>query len=152
MKAIWLAAPFVVGLVVALHFSMNAAIGKIVENPRMANALFWVIGATVAVLIGLSGWDHAFWARARTVPNWLWFAGVLGVCIVFAVIFFIPRLGAGTTHVILLTGQVIGGALIAHYGLLGSPVVPFTPVRVVGLILMMAGASIAVMGRIPFFR
>ncbi|MCK5527716.1 MAG: DMT family transporter [Candidatus Latescibacteria bacterium] len=152
MKTLWLAAPFVVGMVIALHFSMNAAIGKIVGNPRMGNAVFWLIGAGMAVLIALSGWDRAFWTRARTAPLWLWFAGAIGACIVFAVISFIPRLGAGTTNVILLTGQVIGGLLIAHYGLLGSPVERFTLVRMFGVLLMIAGASFAVLGRIPFLR
>lgn len=152
MRLILCIATFIVGMVIALHFSMNSAIGKIVENPRMANAIFWLIGAGIAVLIGLSGWDNEFWARARTVPLWLWFAGVLGACIVFAVISLIPKLGAGTTNVILLTGQVIGGLLIAHYGLLGSPVERITLVRLLGIILMVVGASIAVLGRVPFFR
>ena len=152
MRPILCAATFMVGMVIALHFSMNAAIGKIVGNPRMGNAVFWLIGAGMAVLIALSGWDRAFWARARTASPWLWLAGVLGACIVFAVISFIPRLGAGTTNVILLTGQVIGGLLIAHYGLLGSPIERLTLVRLFGVLLMIAGASFAVLGRIPFLR
>jgi transporter family-2 protein len=145
MKLAYLVLTFVVGLVLALHFSMNAAVGKITENVRMGNAVFWLIGAGMATVIGLSGWQGQFLIRVREVPVGLWFAGVIGACLVCVIVALIPRLGAGTTNVILLAGQVIGGIIIAHFGLLGSPTVAITPVRVVGVVVMITGASIVVL-------
>ena len=152
MKLTLLGATFLVGLVLALHLAMNAAVGKIVGNPRMGNAVFWLIGAGMAVLIGLTQWETAFWGKVRGVPVWLWSAGAIGACLVFAIAALIPRLGAGTTNVALLTGQVIGGLIIAHYGVLGSPVENITPIRLLGIVVMVVGASIAVLGKIPFLR
>jgi len=152
VRPILLGVTFVVGLILAVHLAMNAAVGKIVGNPRMGNAIFWLIGAGMAVLIGLSGWESSFWTEARKVPVWLWSAGVIGACLVFAIAAFIPRLGAGTTNVVLLAGQVIGGVVIAHYGVLGSPIEHINPIRLLGMAIMILGASIAVLGRIPFIR
>ena len=83
---------------------MNAAVGKTIANPRMGNAIFWLIGAAIALLIGLSGLEGGFWAEARKVPAWLWSAGAIGACLVFAIAALIPRLGAGTTNTVLLSG------------------------------------------------
>jgi len=152
MKLSLLGITFAVGFALALHLAMNAAVGKIVVNPRLGNALFWLIGAIMAVVIGLTGWEKEFWGEIRKVPPWLWSAGAIGACLVFAIAALIPRLGAGTTNVVLLTGQVIGGMLIAHYGLLGSPIESINPVRILGLVVMILGASIAVLGKLPFIR
>lgn len=152
MKTLLLGATFAVGFMLAVHLAMNAAVGKMVANPRMGNAVFWVVGGGMAVLIGLSGWQGAFWREARSVPAWLWLAGAIGACLVFAIAALIPRLGAGTTNVVLLTGQVIGGILIAHWGLLGSPTEAITPIRLLGLAIMILGAGLAVLGKIPFVR
>ena len=150
MRALLLAGTVVVGFALAVHLAMNAAVGKIVANPRMGNAVFWLIGAAMAAIIGLSRWEARFWQAARNVPSWLWLAGAIGACLVFAIAALIPRLGAATTNVLLLTGQVIGGVLIAHWGLLGSPIQAITPLKLVGVAVMVLGASIAVFGKIPF--
>ena len=53
---------------------------------------------------------------------------------------------------VLLSGQVLGGLLIAHFGLLGSTVERLNGVRLLGAAIMIAGAILAVMGRIPLGR
>jgi transporter family-2 protein len=35
---------------------MNGKVGSVLINPRVANAVFWCIGAVAAVLIGITGW------------------------------------------------------------------------------------------------
>lgn len=152
MRLLLVCATLGIGLVLALHFSMNAAIGVLVKNPRMSNALFWILGAAAAILLGATGYEPGFWGRLRGVPPWLFLCAVMGACIVFGVIFMIPRLGAGTVNVALLTGQVAGGLLIAHFGLFGSPVEKITLIRALGTALMTAGAALAILGRLPFVR
>ena len=152
MKLDLLVLAFGVGVFLAVHLAMNAQVGQTVGNPRMGNAAFWLIGAVMAVVIALSGWDSQFFTRAREVPAWLWVAGAVGACLVFAIAALIPRLGAATTNVLLLAGQLLGGLLIAHFGLLSSPVQPLNSARLVGAVIMILGASIAVVGRLPFVR
>ena len=46
------------GVVLAVHLSMNGKVGAVLNNARVGNALFWCIGALGAVLIGLTGWQN----------------------------------------------------------------------------------------------
>ncbi len=149
MKLLLVGVTFLLGLGLALHLAMNASVGAIASNARMGNALFWCVGAVAALVVGATGYEQGFWTRAAHVPPLLWFAGAIGACLVFGIAFLIPRLGAGTVNIALLAGQVIGGVLIANFGLLSSPVETLNPTRVVGILVMLAGASLAVFGRWP---
>ncbi len=152
MKIVLITITFAIGTLLAVHLSMNAAVGNIARNPRMGNAVFWLVGATMAVLIALTDWDSEFFTQVRQIPPWLWLAGAIGACLVFGVAALIPQLGAGTTNVLLLAGQVIGGLVIAHLGVLSSPVERINGARILGTIIMIIGASMTVMGRIPFIK
>ena len=56
MKAVLYVATLVLGVVLVLHLAMNGQVGNIMKNSRVANAVFWCIGALTAVIIGLTGW------------------------------------------------------------------------------------------------
>ncbi|RPI09385.1 MAG: hypothetical protein EHM65_09200, partial [Acidobacteriales bacterium] len=70
-------------------------------------------------------------------------AGALGACLVFAIAWLIPQVGAGSVMIMLLAGQIIGGLVMSHFGLLGSPVQPITVMRLAGTLVMIAGAVLA---------
>ncbi len=52
------------------------------------------------------------------------------------------RIGTFSTVALLIAGQLLAGALIDAFGLLGSPRIPVTPARVAGLVLVAAGAAL----------
>ncbi len=131
------------GVVLAVHLAMNGKVGSVLQNARVGNALFWCIGALGAVAIGLSGWKSGALEPLKQVPPVLLTAGVLGACLVFAIAWMIPQVGAGSVMITLLAGQVIGGLLLSHYGWLGSPVQPITVAKVVGVLVMIAGVVLA---------
>ncbi len=130
------------GAILAIHLSMNAQVGVIVKNSKMANALFWTIGAATAILIATSSWDSGFFSRVKEVPLWLLTAGMMGACLVFGMAWAIPQIGAGPAFVLLVVGQILTGLVFSHFGLLGSPVEPISWVKVLGAILLVGGASI----------
>jgi transporter family-2 protein len=43
----------------------------------------------------------------------------------------------------LLAGQIVGGMVMSHYGLLGSPVQPVSMMNLVGALVMVAGVLLA---------
>ena len=49
--------------------------------------------------------------------------------------------------ILLLAGQVMGGLLMSHFGWLGSPVDPVSPLKLLGVALMVGGAALATMTR-----
>ncbi len=131
------------GIILAVHLAMNGKVGAALANPRVGNALFWCIGAAAAVLIGLSGWRAGALAPLRGVHPALFTAGALGACLVFAIAWLIPRMGAGPVMIALLAGQVLGGLVMSHFGWLGSPVQPVTLMKLVGVGVMIGGVLLA---------
>lgn len=131
------------GIVLAVHLAMNGKVGSLMNNARVANALFWCIGALGAVAIGLTGWQAGALSPLKQVHPVLLFAGILGASLVFAIAWLIPQVGAGPVMITLLAGQVIGGLLMSHYGWLGSPVRPITVTKVIGVLVMIAGVVLA---------
>jgi transporter family-2 protein len=47
----------------------------------------------------------------------------------------------------MIAGQVISGMIFSHYGLLGSPVEPISMLKVLGVLLLVAGAGIVTLAK-----
>jgi transporter family-2 protein len=131
------------GVVLAVHLSMNGKVGAVLNNARVGNALFWCIGALGAVLIGLTGWQNGALQPLKDVHPVLLTAGLLGACLVFAIAWLIPQVGAGAVMITLIAGQVLGGLIMSHFGWLGSPVQPISLTKVAGVGVMIAGVALA---------
>jgi transporter family-2 protein len=134
----------IIGFVLALHLAMNAQVGNVLKNPRVGNAVFWVIGAVTAVLIGISGWEKGILGNLKDVNIILLTAGALGACLVFGIAWLIPQIGAGAAMILMLAGQVVFGLILSHFGWLGSPVQPITFMKIFGAVIMVAGVIIVV--------
>lgn len=131
------------GVVLAVHLAMNGAVGAALNNPRVANALFWIIGVVMAAIIGATGWQAGALGGLRNVHPLLLTAGAIGACLVFGIAWLIPQIGAGPVMLGLLAGQILGGMAMSHYGWLGSPVQPVSPINIVGALVMVAGVLLA---------
>lgn len=131
------------GVVLAVHLAMNGKVGAILGNPRVGNALFWCIGAFGAVVIGLTGWQSGALTPLGQVHPLLLTAGLMGASLVFAIAWLIPQAGAGPVMITLLAGQILGGMVMSHFGLLGSPVQPVSLINLLGALVMMAGVAMA---------
>lgn len=147
MKAPLILLMLLIGFVLTLHLAMNAQVGSLVKNPRMANALFWAIGAATAIIIGVTGWDPTFFTKLKEVPLWLLTAGMMGGALVFGIAWAMPQLGAGTAFVLMIAGQVVSGMVFSHFGLLGSPVEPISMIKVIGVLLLVAGAAMVTLAK-----
>ena len=131
------------GVVLAVHLAMNGKVGAVLGNPRVGNALFWCIGAFGAVVLGLTGWQPGALGPLGQVHPLLLTAGLMGASLVFAIAWLIPQAGAGPVMITLLAGQILGGMVMSHFGLLGSPVQPVSLTNLLGALVMMAGVVMA---------
>ena len=132
------------GVVLTVHLAMNGKVGAVIGNPRVGNALFWCIGAVMALAIGLSGWQSGALSGLRQVNPLLLTAGAMGATLVFGIAWIIPQIGAQQMTVMLLAGQILSAMLLSHFGWLGSPVQPVTLTNVMGALLMIAGVFLAI--------
>jgi transporter family-2 protein len=105
--------------------------------------VFWSIGAVTAILIGLTGWRTGALEGLKGISPVLLTAGALGACLVFAIAWMLPNVGARFMFITLIAGQILGGMILSHYGWLGSPVERITLTNVIGAIIMLVGVAVA---------
>jgi len=142
MKYTLFALMLLIGVVLALHLTMNAQVGVILKNPRMGNAIFWTIGGITAIIIGLTSWEPEVFSRLKDVPFVLLTAGAMGAALVFGIAWTIPQIGAGPAIILMIAGQIITGMVFSHFGILGSPVQRISMMQIIGALLLIGGAGI----------
>jgi len=130
-------------VVLTVHLAMNGTVGAAIDNPRVANGLFWCIGALGGLVIGATGWKAGALSGLKSVNPVLLFAGVLGASLVFAIAWLIPQVGAFGLMMGLLAGQILGGMVLSHFGWLGSPVQPIKSLNLIGAAVMVGGVVLA---------
>ena len=98
------------------------------------------LGGTIVagvLLLAVPGGNLAAW---RSVPWYALGAGALGVALVTAISFAIPRIGVAATVGLVVATQIGLAAWLDHYGLLGLDVRPFDSWRFIGMVMLMVGA------------
>lgn len=143
MKFIFYVFGLFLGIILALHLSMNGKVGEAIGNPRVANALFWSIGAITAILIGVSGWQPGAFSGLKQINPLLLTAGAIGACLVFAIAWMQPQVGARGMFITLIAGQVLASMLFSHLGWFGSPVQKISLVNLSGAILMLVAVYLS---------
>lgn len=131
------------GVILTVHLAMNGAVGAAIGNPRVGNALFWCIGAVMALIIGATGWQSGALSGLGKVNPLMLTAGAMGASLVFGIAWIIPQIGAQHMTVMLLTGQILSAMVLSHFGWLGSPVQPVSVTNMVGAALLIGGAFLA---------
>jgi transporter family-2 protein len=131
------------GVILTVHLAMNGAVGAAIGNPRVGNAVFWCIGAVMALVIGATGWQSGALSGLRNVNPVMLTAGAMGASLVFGIAWIIPQIGAQHMTVMLLTGQILSAMVLSHFGLLGSPVQPVSVTNMLGAALLIGGAFLA---------
>ncbi len=94
-----------------------------------------------ALLLILGNGNLSAW---RSVPWYALLAGTLGVVVISAISFTIPRVGVATTVTILVSAQLILGATLDHYGLLGAHTQPMNISRWLGMSVLLLGTWLMV--------
>lgn len=143
MRSLLYLATIFLGIVLAVHLSMNGTVGLSLKNPRVGNALFWCVGALAAIVIGATGWQTGALDGLKAINPILLTAGAIGACLVFAIAWLIPREGAGAVMIMLIAGQVLGGMILSHFGWLGSPVQKISFMHILGAAVMIGGVVLA---------
>ena len=107
-----------------------------------ANLIFSAIIATAVLLVlrqSLAGFGEALRS-----PWWYWVGGGgMGVVVVLSITVVTPRSGAAATIGLLIAGQLAMGVVIDTYGLFGVDKVALSWPRILGVLLLAAGALLA---------
>ena len=125
------------GIAVGLQGPLSSMISQRIGI--MESAFIIHLGGTLAAFIFLVSVGGGHLGSWRTVPWYALGAGILGLVVVSAISYAIPRLGVATTVTLIVTGQLAVGALLDHFGMLGAAVRPLELSRLIGLGVVFVG-------------
>ena len=133
----------VAGLAGAVQVAVMSELGERV-GVAAALAVSAVVTLVLAVAILLVARDGiANFRDAFHIPAWLWVGGALSILIVLAVTVGGARIGSAATIGIIIAGNLVMAAVIDRYGLFGVDRIALTWPRVLGIVLLGAGAALS---------
>ena len=130
------------GSLFPIQAAANAQLARFIGGPIAATIVSFTVGWFV--LLALNG------AVFRQVPSLgevvsaplplLIVGGVIGATFLSANVYLAPRLGAAATLCFVIAGQIAAAMAIDRLGWFGFAIRDFSPGRVIGVILVLAGA------------
>jgi len=135
-----------IGLAGGIAVGVQAPLSSII-NQRLGplESIFIVhLGGALVSLIPLLIYGGGKLSNWRTVPWYALGAGSLGLVVIFSMTYMIPRVGVAPALIILLSGQLLIGSVMDHFGLLGAVQRPLELTRVIGLAVVFFGVWLSV--------
>lgn len=113
-------------------------------NHTLIAALISFAGGTLtlAIIVFAARLPLPHLAAIGQTKWWHFTGGLFGAFVVSVIIFLVPRLGAVTILGLAVTGQMVASLVLDHYGLLGYPVQEITPLRLLGVALLICGVML----------
>jgi transporter family-2 protein len=134
---------FVAGACAPTQAGINSQLRQWTGDAAFTAFVSFFVGTAcllVWVLVRRVEWPDP--ASVGAVPWWQWTGGLLGAYLVSMTIILAPKLGATTLMAVLVTGQLVTGLILDHYGLIGYPVREINVLRLAGVILLFAGVML----------
>jgi transporter family-2 protein len=137
MRALVVLAAIVCGIAVAIQAQFTGDMQRQVGTLE-STFITYFSGGLIIALVTLSARGGNL-AAARSLPWYVWSAGLLGLVIIFTLSLSVGQIGLVPALVIITVSQFVVGAIINHFGLLGAVVDPIDLSKLGGLALLGAG-------------
>ena len=136
----------IIGITAGVAIGLQSPMASIItQRLGIWESIFIVhLGGAVASIIPLmvmGGGQLSEWWRT---PLYTLSAGVLGLIVITGVTFMIPRIGAASATIVLISGQLLVGAMLDHYGWMGVAERPLDFSRIIGLLVVFIGVWLTV--------
>jgi bacterial/archaeal transporter family-2 protein len=128
------------GAILAAASVFNAALAQRVGT-LTSMVVLTLIGATAMLPILLVFPSAAHFRNLPAPSHWyLYLGGFLGLAVLGLLILLVPRIGAATTLVLIVAGQLLMALLLDHLGFLGTPKIALNSTRLLGVLFAAIGA------------
>ncbi len=140
--ALWSLLGVLAGAFVAIQAPINAQLARGLGVPVAAAAISFLSGAIVLGLVTyFTTRSQGLVIDWKAPAPWLFVAGgALGAVYVTSSVLLTPRIGAAALMAFLVSGQLLAGMLVDKAGYFGVAVRELSMGRIVGAMLLLAGA------------
>jgi transporter family-2 protein len=141
-KMIWLLALVAVaaGALLPIQASINGRLRPFVGGPIPATLVSVAVSTSAMILLVIATKNPVpSSARLSGSPWWVWTGGLLGVVFVLVSLGLVNRLGAAFLFALVVVGQMLASLVIDHYGLFGVSEHTVSPLRLLGVMLLLGG-------------
>jgi transporter family-2 protein len=133
-----------IGVAMAAQGATNGTLaGRVgLASTVLVNATVVFAGAVVVWLCARRGVESV-----APSPWWTYAGGAYGLFIIAGAAFAFPRLGAGPTTALMIAAQLTTALALDHFGV-PSGKIAASPVRILGVVLLLAGAVLVLWPRL----
>lgn len=132
-------AALISGAFAALQTPTNAMLARAVNSPVNAALVSFAVGTMALLIVVLALGTRPNLAAARALPAYAWAGGLYGAFFVAAAAFAAPRIGLAFFIALLVFGQLGMALLLDHLGAFGLERQPISPIRLLGLLVILGG-------------
>jgi transporter family-2 protein len=150
MQKLLLLIPLLVGMGVVIQSGANTQLSAILGNPFLAALISFLTGTLALLLLNISmGTDPALLNPDQLIRTqwWMWLGGVMGAFFITSVIFIAPIIGPTRLFGVIIASQLIFSVVVDRYGWLGFTVQPINLKKIIGVLLLIAGAFLIQWGK-----
>ncbi|MBC5815090.1 MAG: DMT family transporter [Candidatus Eremiobacteraeota bacterium] len=140
MYLIYLLLAILAGAGLPVQLGMNNQLRIMTGSPMSAAFISFLVGAlTLGVYVVLLRQPLPSPLQIATAPWWVWLGGVVGVIYIVVAIVVAPKIGPAVLFSLVVAGQMLNSLIIDQFGLFGFEVHHISPLRVLGVALLVGG-------------
>lgn len=141
MRNLFVVLGLLLGMLLPLQAGSNNTLRHFLQDPVKAALVSFLSGTiALALYVLLTRPSLPPVSVLSQVPWWAWVTGGLcGACYITCTILIVPKLGVATMFSLIITGQMMVAMVMDHFGILGFPLHPITPWRVMGVMFLILG-------------
>lgn len=132
----------IAGICVPLQTSINTRLGNYTKSPILASFYSFLVGTIVLLFINLvmnpQKLSPSFFIN-QDISISSFSGGLFGVIFLTGNLLLLPRIGAALTVVMTVSGQILMGLVIDHFGFFGADIHQLNIIRIVGVAIMLIG-------------
>ncbi|MES2003689.1 MAG: DMT family transporter [Bacteroidota bacterium] len=145
MKYIFYLLPALAGLTITTQAGVNSQLRFAINNPWIAAFISFLVGTVfLGSVIIFSRQPIPSAAALKSVELYKYTGGLLGAFFVTVIIFSVPRIGSANVFALVIAGQFIVALFYDHFGLFGFPQSSISWIKLLGVVLLIAGAYLVV--------
>jgi transporter family-2 protein len=139
-NTLYIVLAFSMGLIMSIYLPMNSSVAKYIGSSITANVTFFAVALLTSVFIFFLSGQFNTINHLKDVPAVLYLTGFISAFVVLGTTFLIPHIGARKFFILLITGQIVMAIVVSHFGLLESAKDPINVRKMIGAVLVLAGA------------